>query len=148
MGRLHGFNGNFGMHVRAYTYIRMHGAEGLRLASEYAVLNANYLMHLLKDTYHRKGVYNRVDAIRSELDEWTQREYNHAELPNEQFFDLYYHESGSTFARALAEADRERHVQSLAHAKKLLGEHYPDCPPLRSLLKKVDAAVKSLRDWN
>ena len=106
------------------------------------------LKSVLKDTYHRKGVYNRVDAIRSELDEWTQREYNHAELPNEQFFDLYYHESGSTFARALAEADRERHVQSLAHAKKLLGEHYPDCPPLRSLLKKVDAAVKSLRDWN
>lgn len=106
------------------------------------------LKSVLEDTYYRKGVYNRVDAIRSELDEWTQREYNHAELPNEQFFDLYYNESGSMFSRALAEAERERHVQSLAQAKILLGEHYPDCPPLRSLLKKVDAAIKSLQDWN
>ena len=40
------------MFVRAYTYIRMHGADGLREVSEYAVLNANYLMARLKDTYH------------------------------------------------------------------------------------------------
>lgn len=51
IGRLHSFNGNFGMHVRAYTYIRMHGAEGLRQVSEDAVLNANYLMHRIDDTF-------------------------------------------------------------------------------------------------
>ena len=42
IGRLHAFHGNFGMLVRAYTYIRMHGAAGLRQVSEDAVLNANY----------------------------------------------------------------------------------------------------------
>lgn len=105
------------------------------------------LKSVLVATYHRKGVYNRVNAIRSELDEWVQREYNGAELSNEQFFDLYYHESGSTFSRSLTEAERETHSESLAHVKKLLGEHYLDCPPLRSLLKKVDAAVKSLQSW-
>ncbi|VBT33959.1 Uncharacterised protein [Burkholderia pseudomallei] len=98
-------------------------------------------------TYHRKGVYNRVNAIRSELDEWTQREYDRAELPDGQFFDLYYHESGSTYSRSLTEAERESHMQSLREARQLLGTHYPDCPPLRSLLKKVDAATKSLQDW-
>ncbi len=51
IGRLHSFNGNFGMHVRAYTYIRMHGAEGLRQISEDAVLAANYLMARLKDRF-------------------------------------------------------------------------------------------------
>jgi glycine dehydrogenase subunit 2 len=51
IGKVHGFNGNFGMHVRAYTYIRMHGAAGLRQVSEDAVLAANYLMHSLKDLY-------------------------------------------------------------------------------------------------
>jgi glycine dehydrogenase subunit 2 len=51
IGRLHGFNGNFGMHVRAYTYIRMHGAKGLRQVSADAVLNANYLLALLKDRF-------------------------------------------------------------------------------------------------
>ncbi len=105
------------------------------------------LKSVLVDTYHRKGVYNRVNAIRSELDEWTQREYNRAELSNEQFFDLYYHESDSTFARSLTEVERERHAKGLAQVKKLLGEHYPDCPPLRSLLKKVDVAVRSLQSW-
>lgn len=51
MGKVRSFWGNFGMHVRAYTYIRVHGAEGLRAISENAVLNANYLMHKLKDVY-------------------------------------------------------------------------------------------------
>lgn len=51
IGRMKAFNGQFGMMVRAFTYILMHGGEGLREISEYAVLNANYLMHKLKDTY-------------------------------------------------------------------------------------------------
>ncbi|MBN1145685.1 MAG: aminomethyl-transferring glycine dehydrogenase subunit GcvPB [Anaerolineales bacterium] len=51
IGRVKSFMGQFGMMVRAYTYIRMHGPEGLRKVSEYAVLNANYLMKRLKDTY-------------------------------------------------------------------------------------------------
>jgi glycine dehydrogenase subunit 2 len=51
VGRLHAFNGNFGMHVRAYCYIRMHGAAGLRQVSEDAVLNANYLLANLRDRY-------------------------------------------------------------------------------------------------
>jgi glycine dehydrogenase subunit 2 len=51
IGRLHSFNGNFGMHVRAYTYIRMHGEDGLRQISLDAVLNANYLLALLRDRF-------------------------------------------------------------------------------------------------
>ena len=46
------FNGHFGMHVRAFTYIAMHGAEGLRNIAEYAVLNANYMQARIKDVYH------------------------------------------------------------------------------------------------
>ncbi len=51
MGKVRSFWGNFGMHVRALTYIRVHGAAGLRAISENAVLNANYLMHKLKQVY-------------------------------------------------------------------------------------------------
>lgn len=51
IGRVKAFHGQFGMLVRAYTYIRMHGPDGLRKVSENAVLNANYLLKLLKDTY-------------------------------------------------------------------------------------------------
>jgi len=51
IGRLKSFFGQFGMLVRAYTYIRMHGPAGLRKISEYAVLNANYLLSRLGDAY-------------------------------------------------------------------------------------------------
>ena len=49
IGRLRGFQGNFGVFVRAYAYIRSLGAEGLREASEVAVLNANYLAARLRE---------------------------------------------------------------------------------------------------
>ncbi len=51
VGKVRSFWGNFGMHVRAYTYIRVHGAEGLRAISENAVLNANYMMNQLRDVF-------------------------------------------------------------------------------------------------
>ncbi|SDX13124.1 aminomethyl-transferring glycine dehydrogenase subunit GcvPB [Paenibacillus sp. CF384] len=47
IGRVKAFYGNFGILVRAYTYIRTYGPEGLRRVSECAVLNANYMMHRL-----------------------------------------------------------------------------------------------------
>ncbi len=52
IGRVKSFQGQFGMHVRAYTYIRMHGPEGLRKIAEYAVLNANYLLSKVRKAYH------------------------------------------------------------------------------------------------
>jgi glycine dehydrogenase subunit 2 len=51
IGKLQAFWGNFGMHVRAYTYIRTMGADGLRAVSENAVLNANYVMKRLENHY-------------------------------------------------------------------------------------------------
>ncbi|HXH83028.1 MAG TPA: aminomethyl-transferring glycine dehydrogenase subunit GcvPB [Candidatus Tectomicrobia bacterium] len=51
IGKLHGFWGNVGMLVRAYTYIRTMGADGLRAVSEDAVLNANYVMKRLEGHY-------------------------------------------------------------------------------------------------
>ncbi|NWF67472.1 MAG: aminomethyl-transferring glycine dehydrogenase subunit GcvPB [Chloroflexi bacterium] len=58
IGRLKAFHGNFGMHVRAYTYIRMHGAEGLKRIARHAVLNANYIRVKLQNAYHVP--YNRI----------------------------------------------------------------------------------------
>jgi glycine dehydrogenase subunit 2 len=49
IGRLRGFQGNYGCFVRSYAYIRSLGAPGLRDASETAVLNANYLLARLRE---------------------------------------------------------------------------------------------------
>lgn len=51
VGKMHTFNGNFGVLVRAYTYIRMQGAKGLRNISENAIINANYILSQIKENY-------------------------------------------------------------------------------------------------
>jgi glycine dehydrogenase subunit 2 len=51
IGKVHSFYGNALVLVRAYTYIRSLGADGLKRVTEDAVLNANYLMHLLADLF-------------------------------------------------------------------------------------------------
>lgn len=48
IGRIRSFYGNFGVIVKALSYILSLGGEGLREAGETAVLNANYLLHKLK----------------------------------------------------------------------------------------------------
>lgn len=51
IGRVSGFYGNIGVLIRAYTYIMVMGADGLREASEHAVLFANYLKEQLKEKF-------------------------------------------------------------------------------------------------
>jgi glycine dehydrogenase subunit 2 len=51
IGRVHGWHGNIGIDVRAYSYLVSLGGSGLRAASERAVLNARYLLHHLREAY-------------------------------------------------------------------------------------------------
>jgi glycine dehydrogenase subunit 2 len=63
IGRLRGFQGNYGVFVRAYTYILSLGADGLQEASEVAVLNANYLLARLRQlgvAQHLPAAYDRL----------------------------------------------------------------------------------------
>ncbi len=61
IGRLRGFQGNFGVFVRSYAYILSLGGDGLTEASETAVLNANYLQARLKEVAgeHLPVAYDR-----------------------------------------------------------------------------------------
>ncbi len=63
IGRLRGFQGNYGVFVRSYAYIRSLGAAGLRDVSEVAVLNANYLLARLRAAgvlEHLPVAYDRI----------------------------------------------------------------------------------------
>ena len=53
IGRVKAFYGNFGMHLRALSYILTHGSDGLREATEAAVLNARFISQGLADTYEK-----------------------------------------------------------------------------------------------
>ena len=52
IGKVHSFMGNYGVLLRAYVYILSLGKKGLRNVSRKAVLNANYLKHLLMKNYY------------------------------------------------------------------------------------------------
>jgi glycine dehydrogenase subunit 2 len=98
IGRLRGFQGNFGVFVRSYAYILSLGGDGLKEASETAVLNANYLLARMKEG--RAGRYLPV-----------------------AFDRLCKHEFVLSGARAKKELD----VKTLDVAKRLLdfGYHPP-----------------------
>ncbi|NQT62662.1 MAG: aminomethyl-transferring glycine dehydrogenase subunit GcvPB [Candidatus Marinimicrobia bacterium] len=72
IGRVHGFYGNFGILLRAWTYIRMLGPDGLRNISEIAISNANYMMHKLKDVFEL--AYDRTCMHEFVLSAQTQKE--------------------------------------------------------------------------
>lgn len=104
------------------------------------------LKEVLVASYYRKRVYNRVNAVRSDLDEWTMREYDRSALSDEEFGDLYYHESGVS-PRRITEGLAAQCIANLQKARELMQKHYPECAPLRRLLGFLDDGEKALRTW-
>jgi glycine dehydrogenase subunit 2 len=101
VGRVHAFHGNFGVLLRAYSYIRTMGAENLKKASQLAVLNAAYIKEKLKGTlqlaYNRPCMHECVfsDALQQEdkittLD-MAKRLIDHGYHPPTIYFPLVVH---------------------------------------------------------
>ncbi|WP_245471120.1 DUF5623 domain-containing protein [Bradyrhizobium genosp. SA-3] len=109
-----------------------------RMPIEGHKLVGRLLKSILIGTRARAGVHRRVDAIRCELDNWVQCEYKRDELSDDVFFDLYYHELPEGDALAVVPISWDRHIVNLDEVKATLVRYYPDCLPLRQLLKKAD----------
>ena len=103
IGPIKSFQGHFGILVRAYAYIAMHGSQGLRNIAEMAVLNANYLLSKIKGTYtlpyDRKcmhefvveGVWEDAPGVRA-LDV-SKRLIDYGVHPPTNYFPLIVHEA-------------------------------------------------------
>ena len=103
IGPVKSFQGHFGILVRAYAYIAMHGSQGLRNIAEMAVLNANYLLSKIKGTYtlpyDRKcmhefvveGVWKDAPGVRA-LDV-SKRLIDYNVHPPTNYFPLIVHEA-------------------------------------------------------
>jgi glycine dehydrogenase subunit 2 len=103
IGRMKAFHGHFGVHVRAYTYMLMHGAYGLRAVSEHAVLNANYLMTLLKDDYRLP--FDRVCMHEFVLEgRWPDAPEIHALDISKRLMDFGFHPPTNYFPLIVREA--------------------------------------------
>jgi glycine dehydrogenase subunit 2 len=103
IGRVKAFNGHFGMFVRAYTYMSMHGLEGLRAISEHAVLNANYLLAKLRNAYHVP--FDRVCMHEFVLEgRWTEAPEVHALDIAKRLMDYNFHPPTNYFPLIVHEA--------------------------------------------
>lgn len=107
------------------------------------------LKSVLVASYHRKGVYNPVNSVRCDLDDWVQAEYPaNAEMSNEVFVAIYYQEGSTSRNKSMSPDERVVHLDTLHKISQLLATHYPDSPPLRVLQNKLNAAAKSLSAWS
>ena len=103
IGRVKSFHGQFGVIVRAYTYMLMNGVEGLRKVSECAVLNANYLMALMRNQYHLP--YDRVCMHEFVLEgQWPDAPEIHALDISKRMMDYQLHPPTNYFPLIVHEA--------------------------------------------
>jgi len=104
IGRMHGFLGNFGVLVRAYAYVFLHGREGLKEVAERSVLNANYLAHRVKEAfplaYPGRPMHEFVATARTLKEETGVRAMDVAK----RVIDLGYHPSTVYFPLIVEEA--------------------------------------------
>lgn len=109
---------------------------------------------ILKRLYHlsefRSGVKNRIDAIRSTLDDWIQREYDYDRLPNKNFHEDYYYGRHFENVRPLEELtaeDAKRFVEQLAVVEWIVRDAYVDCRPRDELLRDLHQCRGAVDRW-
>jgi glycine dehydrogenase subunit 2 len=103
IGRMKAFHGHFGVLVRAFTYIMMHGGAGLRRSAEMAVLNANYLQARLRKSYHIP--YDRICMHEFVVEgRWSEVEGVHALDIAKRLMDYNFHPPTNYFPLIVPEA--------------------------------------------
>ncbi len=163
VGQLRSFWGNFGIMVRAYTYLRELGPGGVKKVSELAVLNANYVRALLKDTYHlpyetpslHEAVFN--DKKQKELGVTTmdiaKRLIDHGYHPPTIYFPLIV--AGALMIEP-TETESKANLEAFAEAMKAIAAEALENPDavkaaptrvFRERLDEVKAARKPVLKW-
>lgn len=158
IGRMKAFYGHFGVHVRAYTYIAMHGPEGLRDIAEKAVLNANYLMSKVKKYYPLP--YDRTCMHEFVVEgAWKEIPEIHALDISKRLMDYGFHPPTNYFPLIVNEAlmieptetENKDTLDAFAAALKAIAEEARENPellhkaPLTTPLRRCDE-VKAARD--
>ncbi|MBU6297839.1 MAG: DUF5623 domain-containing protein [Alphaproteobacteria bacterium] len=94
------------------------------------------------------AVYNRMNSLRSTLEDWMALEIGRGQLEGPEFFDVYYHEAeGDNPYREMAKS-RAGIVAMLGDLKLKLQAAYPDCAPLRKQLHRIDMSVSLIGKMN
>ncbi|MBI5299210.1 MAG: aminomethyl-transferring glycine dehydrogenase subunit GcvPB [Deltaproteobacteria bacterium] len=164
IGRMKAYFGNFGMLVRAYTYIREFGPEGLRKISEMAVLNANYIRKALMGTYHL--AYSRPSLHESVFSDKLQKDHGIKTLDiAKRLMDFGYHPPTIYFPLIVhgslmiepTESEPKDSLDQFIEAMKLIAKECEEKPDFvkaaphttfRGRLDEVKAAKELKLRWN
>lgn len=153
IGRIHSFYGNFLVMVKAYTYIRSLGAEGLRSVSDHAVLNANYLRARLRAVYNlpidrvcmHEFVLNDeglTDGVTT--NDIAKRVLDYGFHSPTVYFPLLIH--GAIMIEP-TETENKRTLEEFISAMELIRKEIDDCPdlvktaPHDTSVRRVDAVL-------
>jgi glycine dehydrogenase subunit 2 len=158
IGRMKAFHGHFGVLVRAFTYIMMHGGAGLRRVSEMAVLNANYLQVRLHKSYHVP--YDRICMHEFVVEgRWSDAESVHALDIAKRLMDYNFHPPTNYFPLIVPEAlmieptetESQQSLDAFAEVMIKIAEEAHKTPellkeaPHNTPVKRLDE-VKAARD--
>lgn len=158
IGRMKAFFGHFGVLVKAFTYIAMHGPDGLRDIGVKAVLNANYLMEKVKKDYflpydricmHEfvvEGTWKDVPSVHA-LD-ISKRLIDYGFHPPTNYFPLIVHEA---LMVEPTETESKQTLDAFAAAMKAIAQEARENPelltkaPHTAPIRRTDE-VKAARD--
>lgn len=126
-------------------YTAMFGNARRRPAGAMGVPGHIKMGRILKAVLHSRhrpwGARQRIDKVRSTLEDWMALEIGNKELDGPEFFDVYYHDADSEGPYAEAAQSRDGLLRILGELKTMLRGAYPDCAPLRQQIHKIDMAV-------
>lgn len=88
------------------------------------------------------GVYQRMNALRGELENWLHLEIGPDALQGPEFFDVYYHEIEDDLPFIKEAETREGVLSLLQRLRDRLSAAYPSCGPLRQQLGRIDSSAK------
>ncbi|CCO08774.1 aminomethyl-transferring glycine dehydrogenase subunit GcvPB [Desulforamulus hydrothermalis] len=164
IGKVNAFYGNFGVVVKAYTYLRALGGRGLKQVSEFAVLNANYLMKRLADhlriPYQRTCMHEFVASLPKECKDRgiktldiAKRLLDYGYHPPTVYFPLIVEEAimiepTETESKTTLDLFADSLIKVLAEARENPGllKNAPYTTPVRRL-DEVTAARKPVLSW-
>ncbi len=159
IGKVKGFWGNFGVLVRAYSYLMEMGRDNLRRIAESAVLNANYLRASLVDDYHLPYPGTCMhEVVFSDKRQHTQNGVNNLDI-SKRLIDLGFHPPTMSFplivhgALMIEPTDTEslETLDSFVEAMKQVAEECRTSPevlhdaPVRPVRRRFDEATAARR---
>jgi hypothetical protein len=87
------------------------------------------------------SIDQRMNALRSTLEDWLTLEIGRGQLDGPEFFDVYYNDADSEGPYAEAAQSKSGLIRILGKLKQKLQAAYPDCAPLRKQLHRIEMSV-------